>query len=83
MKDNLFGTAINCIDGRVQLPVLEWVKEKYAVSYVDMITEPGVDVIFSQTNSDKMEQLKSKVIVSRNAHGSNIVAIGRTSWLCR
>lgn len=74
-KDNQFGTAINCIDGRVQLPVLNWLKEKYSISYVDMITEPGVDKIFSETNMDKIEQLKSKIMVSKNAHGSSTVAI--------
>ncbi len=75
MKDNQFGTAINCIDGRVQLPVLNWLKERYSVSYVDTITVPGVDKIFSETNTDKIEQLKSNVMVSINAHGSGIVTI--------
>ena len=75
MKDNQFGTAINCIDGRVQLPVLNWLKRSYSVRYVDTITEPGVDRLFSETNIDKIQQLKSKVMMSRNAHGSNIVAI--------
>lgn len=36
-----FGTAINCIDGRVQTPVAEWVKREYGVDFVDMITAPG------------------------------------------
>lgn len=75
MKDGQFGTAINCIDGRVQLPVSNWLKERYSVSHVDTITAPGVNRIFSETNMDKIEQLKSNVMVSINAHGSDIVAI--------
>jgi hypothetical protein len=75
IKDSQFGTAINCIDGRVQLPVSNWLKERYSVSYVDTITAPGVDKIFSETNVDKIEQLKSNVMVSINAHESGIVAI--------
>lgn len=35
-----FATAINCIDGRTQLPVIEWARKKYGVDYVDMITKP-------------------------------------------
>ncbi len=75
MKDDLFGTAINCIDGRVQLPVLDWLKRNYSVRYVDAITEPGVDRVFSETNVDRIQQLKSKVMISMNAHGSSIVVI--------
>ena len=75
MRDNRFATAINCIDGRVQVPVSNWLKRSYSVSYVDTITEPGVDRLFSETNMDKIQQLKSKVIMSRNAHGSNIVVV--------
>jgi len=75
MKDDLFGTAINCIDGRVQLPVLDWLKRNYSVRYVDTITEPGVDRVFSETNVDRIQQLKSKVMISMNAHGSSIVVI--------
>ncbi len=36
-----FATAINCMDGRVQLPVIAYLKSKYVVDYVDAITEPG------------------------------------------
>jgi len=36
-----FATAINCMDGRAQLPVIEWIKEKQPVGFVDMITEPA------------------------------------------
>ena len=58
MRDNRFATAINCIDGRVQVPVSNWLKRSYSVSYVDTITEPGVDRLFSETNIDKIQQLK-------------------------
>ena len=75
MRDNRFATAINCIDGRVQVPVSNWLKRSYSVSYVDTITEPGVDRLFSETNMDRIQQLKSKVLMSMRAHGSNTVVI--------
>ena len=34
-----FVTAINCMDGRVQVPVIEWLKKEYKADDVDMITE--------------------------------------------
>ena len=32
-----FATAINCMDGRVQIPVIEYLKKEFKVDYVDMI----------------------------------------------
>ena len=33
-----FGTAINCIDGRTQEVVIEYMKQKYNIDGVDMVT---------------------------------------------
>jgi hypothetical protein len=41
MSHGSFATAINCMDGRTQIPVTDYVRKKYKVEYVDMITEPG------------------------------------------
>ncbi len=46
MASDKFGTVINCIDSRTQLPVSNWIKENYSVDYVDTITEPGPDKVF-------------------------------------
>lgn len=35
--------AINCVDGRVQLPVLEWMRRNLASELVHNVTEPGPD----------------------------------------
>ncbi|MGI0003888.1 MAG: carbonic anhydrase, partial [Candidatus Nitrosotenuis sp.] len=72
-KKGKFCTSICCIDGRIQLPIIHWLKEKYNVSYVDTITEPGVDKLFSIAN--KIEEIKSKVSISVNAHGSKLIMI--------
>jgi len=75
MHKGKFGTAINCMDGRVQLPVINWLKEKYALDFVDMITEPGPDKILSSGKTEQIESIKSRVIISVNAHGSDKVII--------
>lgn len=73
MSHGKFGTAINCIDGRTQLPVVEWLKKNYNLDYVDMITEPGADKILSQNLNGK--ELKLKVLISVEKHNSNVIAI--------
>ena len=70
-----FGTTINCIDGRTQKPVSEWIKENFQVDVVDTVTEPGCDKLMPENNLEKIEQLKSKVSISINAHKSSVVVI--------
>ncbi|MBM2852973.1 MAG: hypothetical protein HW420_1520 [Candidatus Nitrosotenuis sp.] len=72
-NSNKFCTSISCMDGRIQLPIIHLLKEKFNVDYVDTITEPGVDKLFSNTN--KMQEIKSKVLISVNVHGSKLIMI--------
>lgn len=69
-----FGTAIICIDGRIQNPVSEWLKREYALDYVDIVSEPGVDRELAH-GWMKVLDLKAKAQISAQAHGSRIVAI--------
>jgi hypothetical protein len=61
------------MDGRIQLPIIHWLQEKYNVGFVDTITEPGIDKIFS--NSVKMVEIKTKVAISVNKHGSKLILV--------
>jgi len=54
-------TCLNCMDGRVQLPVLHWIKENYKVDFVDVITEAGMDNVLSN-QEDIREVLRSIAI---------------------
>jgi hypothetical protein len=75
MKEN-FATAINCIDGRVQEPVTEFITSEFRVDYVDMITEPGPDKILSENKAfDIIESIKKRVLISVEKHKSKIVVI--------
>ncbi|MFQ5957542.1 MAG: carbonic anhydrase, partial [Candidatus Brocadiales bacterium] len=65
---------INCIDGRVQRQVYDYMKNLCSVSYVDMITAPGPDKIISKGEA-MSEYIKSEVMVSVDKHSSNTVAI--------
>jgi hypothetical protein len=76
MHNHKFATAINCMDGRVQIPVIEWLKNEYKVDYVDMITEPGPNKILAESKDDLiLESIKSRLEISVNKHDSKIVAI--------
>jgi hypothetical protein len=71
-----FGTAINCIDGRTQEPVLEFMKQRYNIDGVDMVTFPGVDgVISNGENSDKIALIRNAVSISIEKHRSHIIAV--------
>ena len=52
---NTRATCLNCMDGRTQLPVIGWIRKKYHVDFVDVITEAGMDwVLASQDNIDEI-----------------------------
>lgn len=76
MSANQFATAINCMDGRVQTPVSEYIRETYAVNFVDMITEPGPNGILSEnTKKQTIESIKSRVEISVYKHESKLIAV--------
>ena len=51
-------TCLNCMDGRVQLPVINWIRETYQVDFVDVVTEAGMDGVLSK-QEDISEILRS------------------------
>jgi hypothetical protein len=57
-----FGTAINCIDGRTQEVVIDYMKQKYDIDGVDMVTFPGADGFFSnEQNSTEIALIRRAV----------------------
>jgi len=74
MGHGKFGTAINCIDGRVQLPLISWMKEQFHLDYVDSITEAGPDKIMAEQGPEVLS-IRNRVNISVKAHGSNILVI--------
>ena len=78
MSHGSFATAINCMDGRTQIPVIDYIRKKYNVDYVDMITEPGpIRVLAENTDKPTVESIKRRVEISTGKHGSvHIVIVG-------
>ena len=72
MSENSFATSLSCIDGRVQLPMISWIKDRYSVDFVDTITAPGIDKVIFDGN---VESIKKSIMISISNHKSSHVVI--------
>ena len=71
-----FCTAINCMDGRVQLPVIPFLQDYFKAEFVDSITEPGpVRVLGPAIDAAMLKSIMTRVDISVNHHGSCGIAI--------
>ena len=73
MAKGKFATSVSCMDGRIQIPLTNWIKENFSVDYVDTITEPGIDKLVAY-NTD-LESIKNKVGISINKHESELIVV--------
>ena len=73
MAKGKFATSVSCMDGRIQIPLINWIKENFSVDYVDTITEPGIDKLVAD-NTD-LESIKLKVGISINKHESELIVV--------
>ena len=64
------------MDGRIQEPIIKYLKENYDVAYVDTITEPGPCRILAE-NNDKISasSIIKRCELSMQKHGSKLIAI--------
>ncbi len=71
-----FCTAINCMDGRTQIPVVKFLQNRFGCLYVDMITEPGPNKILAeQSDSLQAKSIFDRVDISLKNHGSRQIAV--------
>ena len=75
MAHGTFGTAINCMDGRAQEPVIAYLKQQYHLDYVDMITEAGPDGALAQDNYPVREAIRTRASISVNMHHSRLITV--------
>jgi hypothetical protein len=64
------------MDGRVQLPVIQYLQKRFNTKYVDSVTEPGPILILSE-QQDKVlfDSILSRVSISIEKHDSRYMAI--------
>ena len=70
-----FYTAINCMDGRIQESVANYIKKKYNVLFVDMITGIGPVKILSDKKTENLGPIISCIDISLKKHKSKGIAI--------
>lgn len=71
-----FCTAITCMDGRIQLPVIKYLQKRFSTKYVDLITEPGVNrILAEEQNVNLIESILTRLSISVEKHGSIAVAV--------
>ena len=71
-----FASTINCMDGRVQLPVIDWIKQQYGVDYVDAITEPGpIKILSENEDASTVASIKRRLDISARLHGSCAISV--------
>ena len=71
-----FCSAVNCMDGRVQLPVIKYLQNRFNVDYVDTITEAGPDLILSQSKDTiTVKTIFDRLDISVEKHNSVGIAI--------
>lgn len=75
MATGTFATAIDCIDGRAQGPVSDWVKIHAGATFVDTVTIPGPDKALTQGAAERIAAVREYVEVSVRAHASQFIAV--------
>ena len=71
-----FCTAVNCIDGRVQLPVIQYLTRRFHVEFVDIVSDTGpVGVLAHDPDSERAGSMYRRIDVSIDAHKSQGLAI--------
>ncbi len=71
-----FCTAVSCMDGRIQIPVIKFLQNYFDAEYVDMITETGINKIISENkNTQVIEAINQRLNISVNTHNSVGIAV--------
>jgi len=66
-----FCTVINCMDGRVQLPIINYMRKRFNTDYVDTITEPGpVKILAEKQPNELVDSILKCLDVSVQKHNS-------------
>ncbi len=67
-------TCLNCMDGRIQLPVIHWIRENFPVDFIDIITEAGMDRVLSDSKED-IKLITRSINVSLKLNKSRVIFV--------
>jgi hypothetical protein len=64
------------MDGRVQIPVITFLQQRFKAEHVDSITEPGpIRILADQDDPDRIQSILDRLKISLEGHGSKSVAV--------
>lgn len=76
IMEEIYGTLVNCIDGRAQIPAITYLQKQYDLDFVDVITEEApIQLLSKEQFSFRAAEVIARVRVSRQQHQSNLIAI--------
>jgi carbonic anhydrase len=68
--------VVNCMDGRVQTPVIDYLKKRFGARYVDNVTEAGPNRILADGRpAAALQRIMRRIRISPQKHGSRQIAI--------
>ena len=71
-----FCTSIHCIDGRIQEPIIRFIKDNYNIDYVDTITEPGpIKILTEYKEKNLIVSILSRINISIEKHRSRLIVV--------
>lgn len=71
-----FTTVINCMDGRIQSAVIDFMQGMFEYEYVDMITAAGPSLVLAENKKkDLIDNIKFRLDISIEKHFSKVVAV--------
>jgi len=69
-----FGSALNCMDGRVQRKVSDYLAATFGVRYIDTLTAPGIVQHVAEPTS-RTDEIRKDLRISVEKHGSTHIGI--------
>ncbi len=76
LRDDHRATCLTCMDGRIQIPVINWIRRSSKVKFVDIISGPGMDKILTTPHA-QMDAILTGIKVSTTInHSSHIFVVG-------
>lgn len=70
-----YAVALTCVDGRAMGPLTNWLKQRFLVNYIDLITEPELDTVLLHAPEVQLDSIRRKVLYSSDAHHPQVIAI--------
>ncbi|MEZ5070023.1 MAG: carbonic anhydrase [Bacteroidales bacterium] len=70
------GTLINCMDGRVQYPVMDYLKKNFEIDFFDAANEAGpIKILTERTDKCRLFSLKEQIATSLEDNGSRFLVL--------